>query len=396
MIFTTLYKLSIVAMVRSSARRESGTGAAPFDDLAHALQGVLRSSGAGGVARALRQRAVQRQPAQVDAGDAGAGYRTVVVSDLPTLRYRCAVVGAPHVARAARAGTRAPRRVDSRRHGVSQEGRALGRRGAAVQRHAREDRQLPGGGHRRLVDGRTRVARGCGALLAGQLDRRSGAAPQGPHSRRRRLSGEVAARPAVAAAGPRGRVGGHRGGRRCGLRRCHHAAAQPAAAWRTIRWQHGANPPRRAQCAAVRVTPAQDWGKQRRLAPEIWLVCERPDDDADEKYFFIHLPRRTALAQLVALAHQRWPIEQQYQQLKTELGLDHFEGRTFPGWHHHVVLSAVAYAFLQQERMRREPAITFEAIRAIVQEVFVGLLFAARPRYATWLDEARQLLPLRL
>ncbi|MCA1650587.1 MAG: transposase [Acidobacteria bacterium] len=144
------------------------------------------------------------------------------------------------------------------------------------------------------------------------------------------------------------------------------------------------------------MTPAQDWGKQRRVAPEIWLVCERPDDQADEKYFFIHLPRRTTLAQLVALAHQRWPIEQQYQQLKTELGLDHFEGRTFPGWHHHVVLSAVAYAFLQQERMRREPAITFEAIRAIVQEVFVGLLFAVRPRYATWLDEARRLLPLRL
>jgi SRSO17 transposase len=174
------------------------------------------------------------------------------------------------------------------------------------------------------------------------------------------------------------------------------AAALPATAWCTVTWQHGHNRPRTAQCAAVRVTPAQDWGKHRRLTPEVWLLCERPDDDADEQYFFIHLPRRTALADLVALAHQRWPIEQQYQQLKTELGLDHFEGRTFPGWHHHVVLSAVAYAFLQHERMPREPAITFEAIRAIVQEVFVGLLFAARPRYAAWLDEARQLLPLRL
>lgn len=174
------------------------------------------------------------------------------------------------------------------------------------------------------------------------------------------------------------------------------ADALPAAAWRMITWQHGSHPPRRAECAAIRVTPAQDWGKHRRLAPEVWLLCERPDDGAAEKYFFIHLPRRTAVADLVTLAHQRWPIEQQYQQLKTELGLDHFEGRTFPGWHHHVVLSAVAYAFLQQERMRREPAITFEAIRAIVQEVFVGLLVAARPRYAAWLDEARQLLPLRL
>ena len=87
---------------------------------------------------------------------------------------------------------------------------------------------------------------------------------------------------------------------------------------------------------------------------------------------------------------------QQYQQLKTELGLDHFEGRTFPGWHHHVVLSAVAYAFLQQERMRRASTVTFEGIHAIVQEIFVGLLFATRPRYAAWLREARDLLPLRL
>ncbi len=52
-------------------------------------------------------------------------------------------------------------------------------------------------------------------------------------------------------------------------------------------------------------------------------------------------------------AHQRWAIEQQYQELKTELGLDHFEGRTFPGWHHHVVLTAMTYNFLQAERQRQ-------------------------------------------
>ncbi len=172
------------------------------------------------------------------------------------------------------------------------------------------------------------------------------------------------------------------------------AAAWPATAWRRITWRHGANAPRSAHCAAMRVTPAQDW--RHGLAPEVWLLCERPDGGADQKYFFIHLPRGTALAALVALAHQRWPIEQQYQQLKTELGLDHFEGRTYPGWQHHVVISAVAYAFLQQERMHRAPTITFEGIRAIVTEIFVGLLFATRPRYAAWLREAHDLLPLRL
>jgi SRSO17 transposase len=176
------------------------------------------------------------------------------------------------------------------------------------------------------------------------------------------------------------------------------AAALPPEAWHTIRWRHGDNPERSARCAGLRVTPAQDW-QYGRLAPEVWLLCERPDDGSDqkEKYYFINLPPSTTLVDLVALAHQRWPIEQQYQHLKTELGLDHFEGRTYPGWNHHVVLSAVAYAFLQQERLRRrEPSITFEGIRAIVQEVFVGLLFAARPRYAAWLRQAEQLLPLRL
>ncbi len=170
----------------------------------------------------------------------------------------------------------------------------------------------------------------------------------------------------------------------------------PAEAWRHVTWQNGDQPPRAAMCAALRVTPAHDW-KQGRLLPEVWLLMERPDDRPGvTKYYFVNLPRRTALSRLVHFVHQRWPIEQQYQQLKTELGLDHFEGRTYPGWNHHVVVSAVAYAFLQQERLHRDTALTFEAVHTIVQEVFVGLLFASRPRYAKWLDDARELLPLRL
>jgi len=73
-------------------------------------------------------------------------------------------------------------------------------------------------------------------------------------------------------------------------------------------------------------------------------------------------------------------------------GIDHFEGRTYPGWRHHLVISAVTYAFLQQERMRPsvDPALTFPAILAIVQEVFTGLLFASRPRYLEWMHQAKQ------
>jgi SRSO17 transposase len=170
------------------------------------------------------------------------------------------------------------------------------------------------------------------------------------------------------------------------------AAALP---WRRVSWRHGTNAPRAARFDACRVTPAHD--RQQTLAPEVWLLCERSlDGSYDDKFFLIHLPRRSRLVRLVTLAHERWAIEQQYQQLKTELGLDHFEGRTYPGWNRHVALTAVAYAFLQRERMTRDPAITFETIRAIVQEVFTGLIFASHPRYLAWLTDARALLPLRL
>ncbi len=173
------------------------------------------------------------------------------------------------------------------------------------------------------------------------------------------------------------------------------AAALPSTAWRRVTWRNGQNARRAARFAACRVTPAHDW--QRHLAPEVWLLCERSlDETYDDKFFLIHLPSRTSLARLVKLAHERWPIEQQYQQLKTELGLDHFEGRTYPGWNRHVALTAVAYGFLQRERITRDPSITFETIRGIVQEIFTGLMFASHPRYLEWLAEARALLPLRL
>jgi len=109
-------------------------------------------------------------------------------------------------------------------------------------------------------------------------------------------------------------------------------------------------------------------------------------------------PASASLPALVRLAHHRWAIEQHYQHLKTELGLDHFEGRTYPGWQHHMVISAVADAFLQKERMRGpvDAALTFPALRAIVQEVFTGLLFASRPTYVKWLQDAQAKYHLRI
>ena len=84
--------------------------------------------------------------------------------------------------------------------------------------------------------------------------------------------------------------------------------------------------------------------------------------------------------------------------MKSELGLDHFEGRSYPGWHHHVVLSAVAYAFLQSERRRRRtgPTLTFPQVRGIAQEVFTGLLFITKDTYWNWLQHGRQFVQLRI
>jgi SRSO17 transposase len=171
------------------------------------------------------------------------------------------------------------------------------------------------------------------------------------------------------------------------------ALALPARAWRRVTWRNGTNRPWAARFAAVRVTPANDW-RDRRLAPEVWLLCEQDLGATPRtKYFFVDLPASASVKQLVRLAHQRWAIEQQYQELKTELGFDHFEGRSYPGWQHHVVLTAVAYAFLQRERQRRgaDESLTFPGIRAIVQEIFTALLLAQQPDYFKRIEELRQI-----
>jgi SRSO17 transposase len=88
-----------------------------------------------------------------------------------------------------------------------------------------------------------------------------------------------------------------------------------------------------------------------------WLICEWPTDtDQPTKYWLSNLPADSELTDLVRLAKLRWRIEHDYRELKDALGLDHFEGRTYPGWNHHVTLVAVAQAFLTLERQRRPPA----------------------------------------
>ncbi len=170
------------------------------------------------------------------------------------------------------------------------------------------------------------------------------------------------------------------------------AAAQPARAWRLVSWRNGDHRAWRARFCAVRVTPAHDW-RERRLAPEVWLLCERAlGERTRTKYYLVHLPATASLRALVRLTHQRWAIEQQYQELKDELGLDHFEGRTLPGWQRHVALTALAYAFLQTERRRRgQTHLTLPRARAVIQEVLTAHFFLTQPHYLDWMLKLKEI-----
>jgi SRSO17 transposase len=167
------------------------------------------------------------------------------------------------------------------------------------------------------------------------------------------------------------------------------AGAAPDAVWESVTWGAGTAGPLTARFCAMRVRPRTGRGDR-------WLLCERSATD-ERKYYLLHLPTAAALVDLVALARSRWPIEQQYRELKDDLGLDHFEGRTYPGWTHHVVLTAVAFTFLQIERGRArvEPRPTLPVVRGWVREI-MGLLYVVHNRrLLAMLDSFRRNAPLR-
>jgi SRSO17 transposase len=160
------------------------------------------------------------------------------------------------------------------------------------------------------------------------------------------------------------------------------ATQVPARAWRRVTWRNGTNRPWTAHFAALRVMPAQDW-RRRRLAPEVWLLLERDLGATPRvKAYLVALPPTASLRALVRLAHHRWAIEQQYQELKDELGLDHFEGRSYPGWNRHVLLTALAYTWLQQARRRAGARLpSLPVARAVITEVLTAHFFVTNPHY---------------
>lgn len=130
------------------------------------------------------------------------------------------------------------------------------------------------------------------------------------------------------------------------------AEGLPASAFQTISWREGTNAPLSGRFAAVRVRHAGGNAGRARLQPEQWLLIEWPlGDNEPLKYFLSNLPAETAINDLVAKAHMRWRVERDYQDLKQELGLGHYEGRGWRGFHHHASLSIAAYGFLVSERL---------------------------------------------
>lgn len=127
-----------------------------------------------------------------------------------------------------------------------------------------------------------------------------------------------------------------------------------AGDFRAVTWRRGSKGRMAGRFAAWRVRPAHKLSSGREPLAACWLLAEWPDGaEAPTKYFFSNLPPETSLKRLVATAKSRWWVEHSYRELKDELGLDHFEGRSWRGWHHHVVLVLMAYAFLQDVRRRR-------------------------------------------
>ena len=125
----------------------------------------------------------------------------------------------------------------------------------------------------------------------------------------------------------------------------------PRSAWRTTRWKNGTGETRSGQFAAVRIRMAHNHARGAPPGSEQWLLAQRlPGKESPTKFWFSNLPKSTSRTRLVYLAKLRWRIERDYQEMKGELGLDHFEGRTWQGFQHHCACVAAAHAFLTLER----------------------------------------------
>jgi len=135
------------------------------------------------------------------------------------------------------------------------------------------------------------------------------------------------------------------------------AESLPSIFWKQVSWREGTKQKLRSRFAAVRVRVAHRDYWRSELPAEQWLLMEWPAEETEPtKYWLATLSAHTKLAVLVKLAKHRWIIERDYEELKQELGLGHYEGRGWRGFHHHASLCVAAYGFLVAERSRFSPS----------------------------------------
>jgi len=128
--------------------------------------------------------------------------------------------------------------------------------------------------------------------------------------------------------------------------------------WKTVSWREGTKKRLRSRFAALCVRPAHRDDRRKQPHAEEWLLLEWPAGESEPtKYWLSTLPSDTTLRELVKIAKHRWIIERDYEELKQELGLGHYEGRGWRGFHHHATLCIAAYGFLVAERSRFSPSV---------------------------------------
>ena len=134
------------------------------------------------------------------------------------------------------------------------------------------------------------------------------------------------------------------------------AFSLPARAWRTITWREGTNGALRSRFARLRIRIARRDFERSQAWPEEWLLIEGPKGEKERPSIGCRLCRTTSASPVVDLAKLRWRIERDYQELKQEIGLGHFEGRRWRGFHHHATLCIAAYGFLVAQRATLRPS----------------------------------------
>lgn len=134
------------------------------------------------------------------------------------------------------------------------------------------------------------------------------------------------------------------------------AKALDASLWAEIEWREGTRGPMSSRFAALRIRPAHRDDRLTQVRAEEWLLIEWPEGELDPtRYWLSTMPATISMKDLIDLAKLRWRIERDYQELKDEIGLDHFEGRGWRGFHHHASLCIATYAFIVSERARISP-----------------------------------------